>query len=183
MERRNDVPNLLAMYIRNTSEIYNITLWLQNCIIKKINKGVQPQVEHLANCSTMKTIIREAAKLLYKYDGITPTKQEKQEASRDYDGHKLPEKQVKRAYYNGTRTQNIVKLYRDTPELIKFVREHANDYNTLKRKDVPSCININRRRRERYFSVYIEKFGEISFKEVLNVFPLLPKSYLNNESD
>lgn len=98
---------------------------------------------------------------------------------KSYDGHKLPEKQVKRAYYNGTRTQNIVKLYRDTPELIKFVREHANDYNTLNRKDVPRCINIDRRRSERYFSVYIEKFGEISFKEVLNVFPLLPKSYLN----
>ena len=84
MERRNDIPNLFAMYIRNTSEIYNITLWLQNCIIKKMNKGVQPQLEYLANCSTMKTIIREAAKLLYKYDGITPTKQEKQEASREH---------------------------------------------------------------------------------------------------
>lgn len=99
---------------------------------------------------------------------------------KSYDGHKLPEKQVKQAYYNGTRTQNIIKLYRDTPELIKFVRKHANDYNTLKRKDVPSCINMDRRRKERYFSVYIEKFGEISFKEVLNVFPLLSKSYLNN---
>lgn len=84
MERRNDIPNLLAMYIRNTSEIYNITSWLQNCIIKKINKGVQPQLEYLANCSTMKTIIREASKLLYKYDGITPTKQEKQEAAREH---------------------------------------------------------------------------------------------------
>lgn len=31
----------------------------------------------------------------------------------------------------------------------------------------------------RYFSVFIKEFGEISFKEVLNVFPLLPKSYLN----
>lgn len=92
-----------------------------------------------------------------------------------YDGHKLPEKQVKKAYHNGTRTQNIIKLYRDTPELIKFVRKHANDYNTLKRKDVPSCININRRRKERYFSVYIEKFGEISFKEVLDVFPITSK--------
>lgn len=98
---------------------------------------------------------------------------------KSYDGHKLPEKQVKRAYYNGTRTQKIIKLYRDTPELIKFVREHASDYNTLNLKDVPSCINIDRGRKERYFSVYIEKFGEISFKEVLNVFPLLPKSYLN----
>lgn len=79
METRNDMPNLLAMYIRNTSEIYNITSRLQNCIIKKVNKGIQPQLEYLANCSTMKTIIREAAKLLYKYDGITPTKQEKQQ--------------------------------------------------------------------------------------------------------
>lgn len=84
MERRNDVPNLIAMYIRNTSEIYNITSWLQNSLIKKINKGVQPQVEYLANCSTMKSIIREASKLLYKYDGITPTKQEKQEAAREH---------------------------------------------------------------------------------------------------
>lgn len=99
---------------------------------------------------------------------------------KSYDGHKLPEKQVKRAYYNGTRTQNIIKLYRDTPKLIEFVRKHANDYNTLKQKDIPSCINIDHGRKERYFFVYIEKFGKISFKEVLNVFPLLPKSYLNN---
>lgn len=84
MEKRNDIPNLLAMYIRNTSEIYNMTSWLQDCLIKKINKGVQPQVEYLANCSTMKMIIREAAKLLYKYDGITPTRQEKQEAAREH---------------------------------------------------------------------------------------------------
>lgn len=164
MERRNDIPNLLAMYIRNTREIYSITSWLQNCVLKKTNNGVQPQLEYLANCSTMKTIIREAAKLLYKYDGITPTKQEKQ---------------VKRAYYNGTRTQNIIKMYINTPELIKFVREHANDYDTLKRNDVPSCITIDRRRNERYFYVYIEKFGNVRFDEVLRVFPLLPKSYLN----
>lgn len=73
----------------------------------------------------------------------------------------------------------MIKLYRDTPELIKFVREHANDYDTLNRKDVPSCITIDHRRSERYFSVFIKKFGKISFKEVLKVFPLLPKSYLN----
>lgn len=55
-------PDLLAMYIRNTREIYDITAWLQDTLIKKTNKGVQPQAEHLANCSTMKTIIREAAR-------------------------------------------------------------------------------------------------------------------------
>lgn len=96
-----------------------------------------------------------------------------------YDGHKLPDKQVQRAYYNGTKTQKIIKLYRSTPELIKFVREHANDYKTLNRKDVPSCITIDCRRSERYFSVYIEKFGNVRFDEVLRVFPLLPKAYLN----
>lgn len=80
---------------------------------------------------------------------------------KSYDGHKLPDKQVKRLYYNGTRTQNI-----NTPELIKFVREHANDYDTVPRKEVPSCIRIvrNSRSHNRYFSVFIEKFGEISFK-------------------
>lgn len=30
---------------------------------------------------------------------------------KSYDGHKLSEKQVKRAYYNGTRTQKIIKMY------------------------------------------------------------------------
>lgn len=94
---------------------------------------------------------------------------------KSYDGHKLPDKQIKRAYYNGTKTQKIIKMYRDTPELIKFVREHASDYDTLNRKDVPSCITIKCIRNKCYFFV----FGEISFKEVLNVFPLLPKSYLN----
>lgn len=84
METRNDISNLLVIYICNTQEIYDITTWLQNCVIKKINKGVQPQLEYLANCNTMKTIIKEAAKLLYKYDGITPTKQEKQEAAREH---------------------------------------------------------------------------------------------------
>lgn len=89
METRNDVPNLLTMYIRNTSEVYNITLFLQNCMIRKINKGIQPQLEYLAKCSAMKTIIREAAKLLYKYDGIIPTRQEKQEAAREHAKHIL----------------------------------------------------------------------------------------------
>lgn len=104
METRNDIPNLLAMYIRNTSEIYNITSWLQDCLIKKINKGVQPQAEHLANCSTMKNIIREAAKLLYKYDGITPTRQEKQEAAREHAKYILDS--VQYSIRNANRRQN-----------------------------------------------------------------------------
>ena len=42
---------------------------------------------------------------------------------KSYDGHKLPEKQVKRAYYNGTRTQNIIKQMREIrKELDRFVK-------------------------------------------------------------
>lgn len=67
-------------------------------------------------------------------------------------------------------------MYINTPELIKFVREHANDYDTLKRNDVPSCITIDRRRNERYFYVYIEKFGNVRFDEVLRGFPIITKS-------
>lgn len=84
METRNNISHLLAIYIRNTRGIYDITTCLQNSLIKKINKGVHPQIEYLSNCSTMKTITREAAKLLYKYDGITPTRQEKQEAAQEH---------------------------------------------------------------------------------------------------
>lgn len=39
METRNDISNLLAMYIRNTSDIYNMTSWLQDCLIKKNKQG------------------------------------------------------------------------------------------------------------------------------------------------
>lgn len=84
METRNDISNLLAIYIHNTQEIYDITTWLQNCVIKKNKQGHTTTSEYLANCSTMKTIIKEAAKLLYKYDGITPTKQEKQETAYEH---------------------------------------------------------------------------------------------------
>lgn len=52
------------------------------------------------NCSTMKTIIREAAKLLYKYDGITPTKQEKQEAAKEHAKYILGCVEKKQKHYD-----------------------------------------------------------------------------------
>ena len=35
METRNDVPDLLVTYIRDTREIYDITAWSRNTLIKK----------------------------------------------------------------------------------------------------------------------------------------------------
>lgn len=66
MERRNDIPNLFAMYIRNTREIYDITSWLQNRIIKKnkqghtTTSGIPCQLRHNENYNqrSLQTVIQ-----------------------------------------------------------------------------------------------------------------------------
>ena len=60
--------NLLIIYIRNSRDIYALTEWLQNALLKKVNRGLTPSVEYLANCSTMKKIVRMAAKMLSDQD-------------------------------------------------------------------------------------------------------------------
>lgn len=69
--------DLLIIYIRNSRDIYALTEWLQNTLLKKVNRGLTPSVEYLANCSTMKKIVRMAAKMLSDQDHKTATKQEK----------------------------------------------------------------------------------------------------------
>ena len=41
--------NLLIIYIRNSRDIYALTEWLQNALLKKVNRGLTPSVEYLAN--------------------------------------------------------------------------------------------------------------------------------------
>lgn len=72
--------DLLIIYIRNSRDIYALTEWLQNALLKKVNRGLTPSVEYLANCSTMKKIVRMAAKMLSDQDHKTATKQEKRKA-------------------------------------------------------------------------------------------------------
>ena len=72
--------NLLIIYIRNSRDIYALTEWLQNALLKKVNRGLTPSVEYLANCSTMKKIVRMAAKMLSDQD----TKQEKKQAAKEH---------------------------------------------------------------------------------------------------
>lgn len=76
--------NLLIIYIRNSRDIYALTEWLQNALLKKVNRGLTPSVEYLANCSTMKKIVRMAAKMLSDQDHKTATKQEKEQAAREH---------------------------------------------------------------------------------------------------
>lgn len=61
-----------------------LTEWLQNTLLKKVNRGLTPSVEYLANCSTMKKIVRMAAKMLSDQDHKTATKQEKEQAAREH---------------------------------------------------------------------------------------------------
>lgn len=76
--------DLLLIYIRNSRDIYALTEWLQNTLLKKVNRGLTPSVEYLANCSTMKKIVRMAAKMLSDQDHKTATKQEKEQAAREH---------------------------------------------------------------------------------------------------
>lgn len=76
--------DLLIIYIRNSCDIYALTEWLQNALLKKVNRGLTPSVEYLANCSTMKKIVRMAAKMLSDQDHKTATKQEKEQAAREH---------------------------------------------------------------------------------------------------
>lgn len=56
------MENLLSITAVNTYEIYKLIEWLRGCLVKKIAKGITPSVDYLAECSTVKTIIREAKK-------------------------------------------------------------------------------------------------------------------------
>lgn len=76
--------DLLIIYICNSRDIYALTEWLQNTLLKKVNRGLTPSVEYLANCSTMKEIVRMAAKMLSDLDHKTATKQEKEQAAREH---------------------------------------------------------------------------------------------------
>ena len=72
--------DLLIIYIRNSRDIYALTEWLQNTLLKRVNRGLTPSVENLATCSTMKKIVRMAAKMLSGQDHKRATKQEKEQA-------------------------------------------------------------------------------------------------------
>ena len=76
--------DLLIIYINNSRDIYALTECLQNALLKKVNRGLTPSVEYLANCSTMKKIVRMAAKMLSDQDHKTATKQEKEQAAREH---------------------------------------------------------------------------------------------------
>lgn len=39
--------DLLIIYIRNSRDIYALTEWLQNTLLKKVNRGLTPSVEYL----------------------------------------------------------------------------------------------------------------------------------------
>ena len=45
--------DLLIIYIRNSRDIYALTEWLQNTLLKKVNRGLTPSVEYSVNRSLL----------------------------------------------------------------------------------------------------------------------------------
>lgn len=69
----------IVLVAENDYNIYQRLDWLASCVAKKVRKGVACTVEHLANCSTMKTIVRETAKEIQQF-GTNCTMNERREA-------------------------------------------------------------------------------------------------------
>ena len=72
----------LNLYIENEYTIYRLVEWLTSCVEKRIRKGAAVTVEHLANCSTMKTIIRMSVKMCKEYGEPTADKEERAAVAR-----------------------------------------------------------------------------------------------------
>lgn len=59
--------NNLVLYAQHVYDVYLVKEWLVACV-RKQNEKLQPvSAQHLAECSTMKKIIREAARYGLKY--------------------------------------------------------------------------------------------------------------------
>lgn len=69
----------LDIYVNNNREIYCVSEWLASCVAKRMKKGQPVTIEHLANCSTMKRIVKEGVKLVQYYDGMAVPKEDRKE--------------------------------------------------------------------------------------------------------
>lgn len=74
------MENLIIIYALNSREIYLTYEWLENCVCKRMKSGQACTVEHLAECATLKKIVRESSKIVKEFDGNTPTNEDKRSA-------------------------------------------------------------------------------------------------------
>lgn len=59
--------NNLVLYANNTYDMYRLIEWLVACVRKRNEKHQPVIAQHLAECATMKKIVREAARYGMKY--------------------------------------------------------------------------------------------------------------------
>jgi len=69
----------LVIYARNVREFYPALSWLRKCVEKRINKGEAVDINYLARCSTMTSLVSSVAKYGAKF-GETYTKEDKRQA-------------------------------------------------------------------------------------------------------
>lgn len=71
------MKEILYRYINDCRDVFCLKEVLKNQCAKKALKGVELNVDYLANCSSMKTIIREGCKKCREYDNYEPTKEDR----------------------------------------------------------------------------------------------------------
>lgn len=64
----------VRIYVSNVREIYSMLESLASCIEKKINKGIEINIDTLAMSSSVGKIVTELNKYLQKYDNETLSK-------------------------------------------------------------------------------------------------------------
>jgi len=71
------MKQLIIIYAENIYEIYQLQEWLRNALAKKIRRGVKVDRTHLAECQTMRKIVREAEKYATRDTGRRATTEER----------------------------------------------------------------------------------------------------------
>lgn len=66
----------LKLYIDNCSDIYPVTEMLARCVARRLKNNQPVTVDYLANCATMKKIIRMAENVIKEYNEELPNKEE-----------------------------------------------------------------------------------------------------------
>lgn len=69
----------LFCWFENTESIWNRGEWCANALSKKIRRGLVPDINYLASCSTVKTIARETIREYRKHiNAVKPDKENRE---------------------------------------------------------------------------------------------------------
>lgn len=126
----------LKLYIDNSREIYCTTKWLANCVAKKMAKGQEVTIEHLATCSTMKAIIRAAKNMIKNFGEEMPSKEECKEVAFKHAQYIIEDFAPCLVEEYKPKTRKAVKKSASMYQNANVIFEDYTETNTIEEKQV-----------------------------------------------